>query len=154
MALVWFAAAAVLVGLASTRRSESAGTFAAALSLVTLLVCCLAMSADITTTTTVHASPSTPVSVQCGSGWASLHGTPYIETERGPAFNPANGSCEAAAWRRVAPVGTGELGLAVLIALGMSLASKRPTPPGVPERNHHGVAPARTPADPSTDSGR
>lgn len=127
MAIIWLASAAVLLGLALlwTRRSRSAVTVAAAISLGTFLVCCMAMSGRIQTTTTIIDSPTHPMTVQCMSAWNALHGPAYVTTLAGPQFNPANGACESAAWRRVASLGTAEFGLAVLVGLGMALASGR-----------------------------
>jgi hypothetical protein len=130
MALVWVATGAAAMGvstlLAGRRLGLSKRTSPYLLSLGAFLLSCvwLAMPVTAVTTTldTVRAGD-----VQCGSAWGTLHGSPVVYTDAGPQYDPAHGACQAAAWHRVASLGTAEIGLAVLLDMAFARLARRRT---------------------------
>jgi hypothetical protein len=131
MALVWVATGAAAIGvwtvLAGRRLGLSKRTTSPyLLSVGAFLLSCvwLAMPVTAVTTTidTVRAGD-----VECGSAWSNLHGSPVVYTDAGPQYDPAYGACQAAAWHRVASLGTAEIGLAVLFGMAFARLARRRT---------------------------
>jgi hypothetical protein len=137
IALVWVATGAALIGVsvaivgrrrAPGRTSRFLACFA---SLGCFLVSCFWLAVPPVHATSSDIDSELPVDITCDSAWDALRGSPYVETDTGPVFSAAHGACQAAAWRRVASLGTAEVGLAVI--LGMASVLRRRAPESVRE---------------------
>ena len=125
LAVTWVAAGAVAIGLSTALlgrqrlgRIPMMGWF---FCLSALFVSCLWLVLPITAVSTTIDN-ARPTEVQCGSAWGALNSSPYVDTDTGPQLDPSHGPCQAAAWHRVASLGTAELGLAaLLLGAGSSL---------------------------------
>jgi hypothetical protein len=132
MALVWIAAGALAVGLFVLRSRPWDGRarlvpwiLGGGIFLVSSAWMALPINA---VSTTIDSSVRAHV-VSCGdSAWGALHGSSFVVSDAGPEFDPASGACAAAAWHRVAALGSAEVGLAVLIGAAAALGSRRRTP--------------------------
>jgi len=131
LALVWVATGALSVGAAAAVSGHRVGLSRKlpwCLALGLLLVCCLWLALPITassrTIDVVRAGET-----ECGSAWGRLHdGFPYIYTDVGRQYEIGFGECQAAAWHRVATVGTAEVALAVALgAARFVVRRRRPT---------------------------
>jgi hypothetical protein len=143
LALVWVATGAVLVGVSAAvvgwRRAPGfTGRFLAC----SVSLGCFFLSSFWLVVPPVHAistdiDSELPVDITCDSAWDALHGSPYVETGIGPVFSAAHGACQAAAWHRVASLGTAEVGLAVI--LGMASVLRRRAPESVRETDRSAI---------------
>lgn len=130
LALIWITTGALTIGLSfavpQRRWDKPSKWFAAGVvSTGAWLVSSLWLAfATVTAFSPTIDSPQ-PVNVTCGSAWSNLHDAPYLQTDAGRTFDPANGACQASAWRKVAVVGSGELGLAILIGTSSVLVTRR-----------------------------
>ena len=132
MGLIWIAVGAMgigILGVRADRHNASSGSnkigVGLFVSLGALLLCCIATILPVTAVSTDVDSPSQPVTVQCGSTWGALQGSRYLETDAGSTFDPAHGACRAAAWHRVASLGSAEVVLAALVAVASRLLTRR-----------------------------
>ena len=132
MALVWVATGAVLVGVATAaaRRRRGPGlsrlAFLGFVSLGCFFLACFWLVVPPVHAISTNIDSALPVDITCDSAWDALHGSPFVETDTGPVFSPAHGACQAAAWHRVASLGTAEVGLAVILAMASVLRRRAP----------------------------
>jgi hypothetical protein len=132
MAGVWIATGAIALVTATSawlrRRGPIAATLAGLLSWGTSLVGVLWLATPLTAISTSIDSSAQPHAVQCGSTFGAFQRSPYVQVLDGdprPEFDPAHAACQAAAWRKVAAVGTVELGLAAILACGALVNGRR-----------------------------
>jgi hypothetical protein len=129
LALVWVTTGALSVGVAAAvsgpRRGLPRRLLAWCLSLGLLLVSCAWLVLPISAfSRTIDIAQ--PTQIECGSAWGSLHdGFPYIYTDEGRQYELGFGECQAAAWHRVASLGTAEVGVAVVLGVASSVVRRR-----------------------------
>jgi hypothetical protein len=128
LALVWVATGALSAGGAAAvagRRIGPSRKLPWCLSLGLLLVCCLWLVLPVTAfSRTIDVAR--PGETECGSAWGRLHdGFPYLYTDVGRQYEIGFGECQAAAWRRVATVGTAEMALAVVLGVARFVVRRR-----------------------------
>ncbi len=128
MALLWVGTGAVLLGVALAvvvRRPGILRVLTAVVAAASFLVCCFWLSVPSVHALSTGVDLAEPTDIECGSALGALDGSPFVLTDEGRRFNPAQGACQATAWGRVATLGSTEAGLALVLGAGALLVGRR-----------------------------